>query len=145
MSSSFESDLEYGKEAELRFEALLVKRDRPLFFVRSDSDKSFDLIMVKEGGPTVFEIKRDRMAEKTGNIAIELLYKNRNSGVMTTISNYTVYMIGETFYQITPDDLIRAVHSDKSGRFVYGGDNNDSLMWLMGINHFTKNAEEVVS
>jgi hypothetical protein len=69
-SSTFEFDLEFGKVGERWVESLL-------------------------GGDFSVEVKSDRMAHKTGNVFIEIYYKDRPSGISTTQAQYWVYRIDE--------------------------------------------------
>lgn len=142
---NFVGDLGYGQEAEEKLKELLLLRNSGARFTDSDKAKEFDFSMeLPDGSVTSFEVKRDRMAPRTGNVAIEMSYKDRPSGIKCTTADFMVYMIGEKFYRIPPVRLLKAIHENKAGRFVRGGDNNDSLMWLMPVRYFTEVAELVI-
>jgi hypothetical protein len=47
------------------------------------------------GGSFRVEVKSDRMAAKTGNVFIEIFYKDKPSGISTTMADYWVYRIDD--------------------------------------------------
>lgn len=83
-----------------------------------------------------FEIKSDFMAHRTGNIAIEIECRGKDSGIRTTKSDHWVYKI------IKPDIII-ILNTAKLRKFVdenmsnykviMGGDDRSSKMMLIPI------------
>lgn len=88
-----------------------------------------------------FEIKSDFMAHKTGNLAIEIQCRGKDSGIYKTEADYWVY-------KITAPDIIIIFHTSKLRKFVednmdnykiiMGGDDNSSKMMLIPIKEILK-------
>ena len=98
--------------------------------------KEYDLIITKDNNETRIEVKSDRHASKTGNLAIEYECNNKPSGITSTEADYYIYFIvhpdRDETYKIPIDDLKNLV---KDCRKVSGGDGNRSKMYLL---HRTK-------
>jgi hypothetical protein len=109
-SSSFYYDLEFGEISE--------KWVKELF----------------DGGYKV-EVKSDRIANKTGNIYIEVYHKGNLSGISTTISDYWIYRLSnnDTAIIVSTKRLKELVKLFYKGKFTKGGDNNTSLGVLVPI------------
>lgn len=83
-----------------------------------------------------FEIKSDFMAHRTGNIAIEIQCRGKDSGIRTTESDHWVY-------KITKPDIIIILNTKRLRKFVdenmdkykiiMGGDDRSSKMMLIPI------------
>ena len=98
--------------------------------------KEYDLIIIKDGKEIKIEVKSDRQASKTGNLAIEYECNKKGSGITTTEADYWIYFIvhpdRDECYKIPIDDLKNLV---KDCRKVSGGDGMRSRMYLL---HRTK-------
>lgn len=83
-----------------------------------------------------FEVKSDYMAHRTGNIAIELMSRGKDSGINTTEACHWVYKIvsADLILVITTEKL-KSFISDNMDKYkvVMGGDNNTSKMILIPI------------
>lgn len=100
---------------------------------------------------TYFECKEDFMCKDTGNIAIELEYKGRLSGLNTTKSDYYVITAHYTpngtgpvwvgIYQIETERLKELVLDCNNGRMSSGGDGNQSRVFLMPRYIIAENSE----
>jgi hypothetical protein len=83
-----------------------------------------------------FEIKSDFMAHRTGNIAIEIQCRGKDSGIRTTKSDHWVY-------KITKPDIVIILNTNRLREFVeknldnykviMGGDDRSSKMMLIPI------------
>jgi hypothetical protein len=85
-----------------------------------------------------FEVKSDRLSEKTGNVYIEYESRGKASGIRTTQADYWVYKVSEKqAIVIQTDELKRKiavlVNDGKARTGVKGGDNNTSLGFLIKI------------
>tara|TARA_R100001594_G_C4011049_1_gene256985 strand:- start:208 stop:636 length:429 start_codon:yes stop_codon:yes gene_type:complete len=93
---SFETDLEFGKDAEkLILKQIQVKY--PLAFMIEGKFKAFDIFVpeIEEG----VEVKCDRQAESTGNVFIEIECNGVMSGIQTTKSGWYIYKtVSRTFW-----------------------------------------------
>lgn len=86
------------------------------------------------------EVKADRIARTTGNIAIEYRSRGKRSGISTSeAKHWTFSIIGpndEPMAYITiPTRRLRALAAEQyfEGRITKGGDNNTSEMVLIPI------------
>ena len=97
--------------------------------------KEYDLTIFKDGTPIKIEVKSDRQASRTGNLAIEYECRKRASGITTTLADYWIYFIVHTdkeeCYKIPIEDLKNLV---KDCRKVSGGDNMESKIYLLNKN-----------
>ena len=83
-----------------------------------------------------FEVKSDYMAHRTGNIAIELMSRGKDSGIRTTEACHWVYKIvsADLILVITTEKLKRFVEENMDKyKIVMGGDNYTSQMILIPI------------
>ena len=127
--NKFEKNLKQGHKYEL--EAL-----KYLDYDRYEHDtqyrKEYDLIIYKDGQPIKIEIKSDRQASHTNNLAIEYECNRQPSGISVTEADYWIYFIvfedHEECYKIPIEDLKNIV---KTCRKVSGGDGNRSKMYLV--------------
>ena len=93
-----------------------------------------------EGGYTV-EVKRDRKISETGNIAVEVEYKGRPSGLTRTQADYYAFICSgdkyndEVIILITTERLRKLVvtHEERGWRCVFGGDGRQSKLILVPI------------
>lgn len=88
-------------------------------------------------GVTKVEVKTDRIAHRTGNLAIEYASRGLPSGIATTEADYWAFVIGDnkTVIFITTErlkELARRFY--KAGHTVDGGDDNTSKIILIPIN-----------
>ncbi len=132
----FQQQLKQGHKYEL--EAL-----KYLDYDRYEHDtkyrKEYDLIIYKDGVPIKIEVKSDRQASKTGNLAIEYECSRQPSGLSVTEADYWIYFIVfedyEECYSIPIDDLKTIV---KSCNKVSGGDGMRSRLYLLNKNRIKK-------
>ena len=98
--------------------------------------------LVKElaSGNGKFEVKRDRMSSKTGNIAIEIECSGKPSGITATEADWFVYILSGDKYN---DEIVlffktqrlRKLVAEIQGEkgYVMGGDGRRSKMVLVPI------------
>ena len=122
MNGNFDIDLDFG----------LVYEDK----VRK--------IFQGKGG---IEVKTERdMWKRTGNIAIEVCFKGKPSGLSSTNADWWVHILSDngeidTAFMFEVHKLrkkIRRLVSRKEARIVMGGDNNDSQIVLVPISKLSQ-------
>lgn len=90
------------------------------------------------------EVKTDRMADKTGNVAVEYAYKGLPSGIATTEADVWAFVLygGQVIIFIDTDRLKRLARKYfKLERNVKGGDDNQSMLILIPIEELIKPME----
>ena len=126
----FKEDLQTGQQKEK--EIADIYRSLGLDVIESVGvDKDKDL---KVSGQ--IEVKYDRLAQKTGNVAIEVRYKGKTSGLSTTKSNAWIITTDEGAWVCPTESLrkwVRDVCHDTYGewRFTPAGDNLESEVCLL--------------
>jgi len=111
----------------------------------------FEITKKKKDGEiihTKYEVKCDKKASTSGNLAIEFESRGENSGVLTTEAKYYIYFIRHsnktydiTCYKIPVKKLLELC--EKETRVAYGGDRDENgnylnKMWLINKKHFKK-------
>ena len=94
--------------------------------------KEYDLVINKDGVDIKIEVKSDRQASRTGNLAIEYECNKKPSGITSTEADYWIYFIvypdRDECYIIPIEKLRELV---KSCHKVRGGDGMRSKMFLL--------------
>ena len=115
--SSFRWDLEFGEQGEGLVKSLI---------------SSTDALTV--------EVKRDRKSSVTGNVALEISYKNNPSGIMKTEAKWWAFLLSGMSYDdeviilIETNRLKRLVQKYKEKRgVVRGGDGKNSELVLIPV------------
>ena len=100
-------------------------------------------------GNTKIEIKTERdIWQTTGNVAIEMRYKGKPSGISTTTSSVWIHLLSKNKaikggFIFKVDKLkakIKKLHNEGNLKMVMGGDDNLSQMVLLPIDSlFTSN------
>ena len=127
--NAFKVDLEFGQQSEelLRNHLLMEGYDSTPV-----NDHSCDLeYKVK------VEVKTDREWQKTGNVALEYLYKGEPSGISSTHANIYVYVLDgiNAFWYCGVNELKTYLKNIKTKR-VKGGDGNQSDLILLTLSQF---------
>lgn len=94
--------------------------------------KEYDLVIKKEGKGTKIEVKSDRQASRTGNLAIEYECNNKPSGITSTEADFWIYFIvhpDRDECYIIPTEKLREIV--KTCPKVRGGDGMRSKMFLV--------------
>lgn len=137
--SDFWKDLEFGDKWEARAIQLLN-----LDFFRKIEGKfsPFDVVCVKDGKITFREFKADRIACKTGNLAIEWSCSKCPSGIQTTQADFWTYILvdGDTceVYDIPVSVLKDLINRQEYSTIKAGGDNDKNIMFLFSKNIFSQ-------
>lgn len=134
--NKFKKDLAQGKKYELES---LNYLDYDTYEMKEGYFKEYDLIITKDNVDTKIEVKSDRQASFTGNMAIEYECNNKPSGLTSTTADYWLYFVvhkdKDECYKIPTDELKELV---KDCRKVRGGDDYKSRMYLLKINNCGK-------
>jgi hypothetical protein len=129
----FESDLEKSEAGVREFSRQICARGATKIVLGETSD--WDVQWVQNGETCTAELKQDLMAEKTGNVAIEVSSRGKPSGLSTSKATYYVYLIRGDYYMILTTSL-RVHISANLYRFVKGGDDNTSELYLIPLHRF---------
>jgi hypothetical protein len=143
----FISDLKLGQKYEQKLLELLpydtythkVGYSKKKNIEEDGFNKNYDLTITKDGITTKYEVKSDRRAINTLNIALEFECRRKPSGIMTTEADIYAYFIIKPddlfdLYLIPVEDLKNMITEKKYKRFVNGGDGWLSKMYLMSLN-----------
>ena len=84
---------------------------------------------------TTVEVKHDRMVAQTGNLAIELSYKGRPSGLHATTAVWWAIVVGPRAYLCRVAQLKRWL-GQQNYRTVQAGDGRHSLCQLVPVADF---------
>lgn len=94
--------------------------------------KEYDIKIIKDDITTTYEIKSDRQASVTNNLAIEYEYRGNDSGLYASTADYWIYFIVhknyEEVYKI-PYTKLKCI-AEKCRR-VTGGDGKLSKMFII--------------
>jgi len=143
----FISDLKFGQKYEQKLLELLpydtythkVGYSKKKDIQEDGFNKNYDLTITKDNKLTKYEVKSDRRAINTMNIAIEFECRNKPSGIMITEADIYAYFIIKPddlfdLYLIPVEDLKKMITEKKYKRLVNGGDGYLSKMYLMSLN-----------
>jgi hypothetical protein len=102
--------------------------------------KAWDVKIVYQGETVTFEVKADRRAAVTKNLAIEYACNGVPSGIAATEADYWVYFIDGTnkYYLIQTDVIRAAIAAQKYKCTVRGGDGMRAQMYLFGEDVFAE-------
>ncbi len=65
--------------------------------------------------PFTVEVKRDHLVSRTGNIAIEISFKNAPSGIMTTTADWWAFVLSGYEYR---DEVIIFIQTERLKKIV---------------------------
>ena len=132
---TFFADLTLGNEWESK---LLNYVEHDTFTFAPPLCKGWDVATTYQDHTVKWEVKSDRMACRTGNVAIETRCNGIPSGITSTEADYYAYFVLQpasdpTLYMIPTEHLRTMV--TKNYRMVRGGDRYASEMVLVPIEH----------
>lgn len=163
----FLKDAEFGNAFQRKF-AKDFARGREVIFAPRGVFQAYDLKFVSAGTEVAYEVKSDRLACRTGNLAIEYQCNAKPSGISTSQSDFYVYYIvgslaegernrsgggseplrrepsgesgrsGERVYIIPTSDLKQFIEEKRYSRKVRGGDGWKSEMYLFSLDLFSE-------
>jgi len=139
--SNFKNDLKQGKVVEREVQLLLKTRKPDATVTLNPATdlagmREYDVKFVRNNITTLVEVKHDKMATKTGNVAVEIRCVKHSK------ADSFIYKIGNAFLAITIEALKKLINSN-SGRYVHGGDRNASYMKLVPLEEFKKHSKQL--
>lgn len=142
--STFYSDLKEGQKTENIIYYLLKKNNHNIQKNTSNDYqtlKEYDLIL---NNSIKIEVKYDKMASITGNLALEYNCSNKLSGILSTKSQIWVYRIKNQLLFFNTKDLKHAFNSKQYFRTVNGGDSNRAKLALFKLNEIKQYAKRII-
>ncbi|MCX2486592.1 hypothetical protein [Pedobacter sp. MR2016-24] len=156
MSAQFHKDLKSGQSAENEVASILQQFGYNVTSTQNQMlFEGYDLIVTTPKSKTKYiEVKEDRMADNTGNVAVEIGKKDydgqlQKSGLSATQSTHMVFKIVgkyDKFYSIKTEalkQLIRDRKADGLLKIVMGGDNQNSKIALLPLIILKKNSKKI--
>ena len=140
---TFQTDLQYGKDAEQKV-LKKIQSKYPLAFMIEGKFKAFD-IFVPETGEGI-EVKADRKAEDTGNVFIEIECNHEYSGIQTTTASWYVYQTVSRMFWVKTDAIRRyLIASDSINHHCYTpkGEHSSVRGYLIPIDEFSTLSIEI--
>jgi hypothetical protein len=134
--NNFEEDLKFGEEKEKEIMIYLEKEFK--IKCKKSETKDYDIYGISKNGiEYTFEVKYDRIFNKTKNIAIEYLFKGNPSGISISKANYFIFY-NEKYIIIEQTEKIRKRIKENKNilKIVYCGDNNNSKVFLLNEKYF---------
>ena len=129
--SNFREDLHFGEKYQRRLLELLDWEQSEMSQGRF---KGYDCWVIDKttGQKVFFEVKADRMAQRTGNVAIEFQCAEKPSGITATEADYWAYFIHGTkeWYKIPTAEIRQRIADGAYTREVKGGDGWRTRMYL---------------
>ena len=129
--SKFQKQLKQGQ----RYEKEILKYlPHDTYHIKDGYFKDYDVELYKDNIKSTVEVKSDRQAPLTGNMAIECEYNNQPSGITSTKADYFVYFVvhkDRDECYCFPTEELREIC--KTSRKVSGGDGGRSKMYLVKI------------
>tara|TARA_R110000744_G_scaffold266254_1_gene380257 strand:+ start:3204 stop:3677 length:474 start_codon:yes stop_codon:yes gene_type:complete len=132
--SDFKEDLEEGQKGEKIIAMYLVCQG--MKWVHLNNDYKYDIMMhsEKHDKEVSFEVKTDVYPKDTGNIAVEIRYKGKPSGVSHSEAEWFMYWYRDlpfnNLWMIKVADLKSLIKKNKF-HIVKGGDDNQSQLVLI--------------
>lgn len=132
----FINDLTFGNQWERNL-LNYIEHDTVVFSPKGC--KGWDVELEYQGNKVRYEVKADRMAHRTGNLAIEFACNNVPSGITTTEADFYAYFIIRDglephLYLIPTADLKAMMEEPKEEwRTVKGGDGWRAEMMLIPL------------
>lgn len=99
------------------------------------NNKESELVKIINGDK--LEVKADRKAHNTGNIAVEIECYGKPSGISVSKAKHYAFVL-EHITLIIETERLRSMLNNKDYWVVFGGDNNASKMVLIPIRDLIK-------
>ena len=128
MSDTFHRDLSWGKEVERKHLAI-IQKTYPNSYMIDGYCKEWDIYCpdAKIG----FEIKSDKMSQKTGNIVVEISFNGKPSALSTTKSKYWIFDTGIKSIMVEVEELKKLVVKFHPVTFTARGDSKSKDAYLI--------------
>lgn len=91
-----------------------------------------------------YEVKHDRGAPRTGNVAIELTCRGKPSGIIASTADYWVIVVGSTAHFIEVAVLRFEVFCSSYAR-IQGGDDQASVIVLVPVSRLKQLATSIIT
>jgi len=132
---SIKRDFERGTKGENMVSRLLGMAGVPCWSVATEAGSSHDLEFSFCSTSEVFtiEVKNDEMAERTGNLAIEVWnsYRNEPSGLTATKADLWVQIVGDAVYVANVAELRAWVDANgHTARYISRAGNRNATILL---------------
>jgi hypothetical protein len=146
----FNKDLEYGRKGEKIVAIYLALQGMQIIegISKDYYNPDYDLLMYspKHDKNLKMEVKTDDYVDDnfdTGNIAIEIMFKGKPSGISTTKSDWWVYYMpkisSNNLWMMRVDLLKELIKNNiKDLKVVMGGDDNQSKLVLIPRKEYSK-------
>ena len=138
---SFSNDMRIGEEYEHKLMDYLLRRGFKVMQTHG-VNKEFDVCTYDNN--TIFhtyEVKFDRLHEKTGNLAIEYWDRGKWSGIKATKAEYWVHCTEKMMYILTLSEFKEWLNLNRKYLNIKnGGDNNEAKMILIKPTNIVNNA-----
>ena len=135
----FYDDLAFGQKWEKEALKLL---NYDTYTQPSGCFKPYDIELITKGKKTFIEVKSDRLASKTNNIAIGFCCSGKPSGISTTKADYWVYFIvdsdGHIAYKLPVRAIKKFLRDATDYKIIKGGDGKRSQMAIINRSQFAK-------
>ena len=143
--NKFLEDLSFGNTYEKEYINIVKPTN---FKIIEGKFKEYDIEIIKDDIPTYYEIKSDRLTNKTGNICIEYECNKIPSGIATTTADYYIYfeIIDDTnyiMYEIPVHKLKKYIRLNKYHKVVNGGDGYRAKLYLFNKDIFKKYIQHI--
>jgi len=141
LNKKFNKDLKFGNKGEKVVALYMAINGMTIVSDESGDNKDYDIVMYspKSDKNLYMEVKTDNYVDNendTGNIAIEIRYRDKPSGISTTKADWWVYYMPEislnNLWMMECDKLKRFIKENiQDLKVVKGGDNNWSELVLI--------------
>ena len=141
LKNKFKKDLQEGNNGEKII--MLYLFCQGMKFISYNNDYKYDIKMFSEkrNEEVLFEVKTDVYPKDTGNIAIEIRYKGKPSGISHTEADWFIYwyrdILFNNVWMIKVSDL-KSLIKKSNFKIVNGGDDNQSQLVLIPRKEYRK-------
>ena len=130
----FEKDLKEGNNGEKVIAMYLVCQGMSHLSFNNDYKYDIKMYSEKQNEDVLFEVKTDVYPKDTGNLAIEIRFKGKPSGISHTKADWFIYWYRDlpfnNLWMIKVKDLKSLIKKNKFN-IVNGGDDNQSQLVLI--------------
>lgn len=124
-SASWTAAKQQGDDAELAVAAWF--KSLGFAVTKTIGQDDFDLLAMLK-----LEVKNDLQAAETGNVAVEVRFDGKPSGIRATNADWFVIVVGETAYMM-PTKKLPALIDTGNFRMVRGGDGRRAELALISV------------
>lgn len=137
--------LEIGEEAQRELAVILRKQGFTVNPYKDGKQKEADLV-IKRDHELLVEVKKDVLADQTGNFCVEYQFRGQPSGIAATIADMFVIGTKNHFYCFKTSDLKDYIRANwKYLKKKYGGDQNEAKLIIIPQTQIRAMARSVLS